>query len=159
MRALSVSARTWPRILVCAIRVAIGLFFVTAAASKAVDLGAFERLIGDFGIAADAWVGPTAVALVALEALGGIGLVFAARGALAVVTGLLLVFLGALGYGIAIGLDVECGCLGFGGSDAGGTSLASAFVRDVVMLGLTIPLWSERRSLERRATSSRSGSR
>ena len=55
---------------------------------------------------------PIALFLPALEIIAAVGLIFNIRGSLAVVTGLLTLFILILGYGIWLGLDIDCGCFG-----------------------------------------------
>ncbi len=78
---------------------------------------------------------PIAIGLPILEILAAIGLLFDVRGSLAVVAGLLVLFLAILGYGVWLGLDIDCGC--FGPGDPEGEAykgLRPALYRDLVML-------------------------
>ncbi len=86
--------------------------FVSAGLIKLIDLAEFARHLGDFGIVADGLVPATAWIVALTELIAGIGLLANLRGSLALVMCLLLLFIGVLSYGIALGLDIECGCLG-----------------------------------------------
>jgi hypothetical protein len=127
------------------LRTGLGLFFLIVAVLKLADLAAFEEAVGNFGIVPDATVRATAVVLVVLEGTAGLLLVVGGRGGLALAAALLVVFGAALSYGIAIGLDFDCGCLGLGESERG--SLGSALARDLFLLALLALV----RLLERRA--------
>ncbi len=130
------------------IRIGLALFFLAGGILKLLDLEEFARLIGDFGIVHDPLVGSAAIAVVALEIAGGLGLLLGGRWALALVTALLLLFLGVLGYGIHLGLDIECGCLGLGTRDPTGSTLKAAFARDLVLLAACGFLWASRRGVD-----------
>ena len=90
----------------------LALVFVIAALAKLVDPNQFAQRVGDFGLVYDALVTPAAWAIVAAELGIGIALVFRVSGSLTAAIVLLLVFMGVLSYGIALGLDIECGCFG-----------------------------------------------
>ncbi len=93
-------------------RLCLGLVLVVAAVAKLLDLNGFARRVGDFGLVYDAAVTPTAWAIVLAELLIGISLMLRLRGSVTCVTALLLLFISVLTYGLALGLDVECGCFG-----------------------------------------------
>jgi hypothetical protein len=76
-----------------------------------------------------------AIALPALEVAAGIGLLFDIKGSLAVIAGLLGLFIAMLSYGIWIGLDVDCGCFGPEDPEAEAFhSLKIYLYRDLIML-------------------------
>ena len=93
-------------------RIFLGSVFVVAAVVKLLDLNQFAQRVGDFGLVFDALVTPAAWAIVATELLVGIALVFRLRGGLAAAVALIVVFMAVLSYGIALGLDIQCGCFG-----------------------------------------------
>jgi hypothetical protein len=75
----------------------------------------------------------------------GIGLLFDIRGSLALITGLLVLFITILWYAIWIGLDVDCGC--FGPEDIESKAfhgLRLSLFRDMVMLGGAVFLYGWR---------------
>jgi hypothetical protein len=90
-----------------------------------------------------------AIGLPVLEILAAIGLLFDVRGSLATITGLLILFLAVLGYGVWLGLDIDCGCFGQGDPEVEG--LRPALYRDLVMLAgvAYLYLWRFRRSSDR----------
>jgi uncharacterized membrane protein YphA (DoxX/SURF4 family) len=114
-----------------AVRLALAALFLVAGARKLFDLRTFARAIGDFGIVWDDATYATAVALVAVELLGGLGLALDIRGSLGIIAGLLMLFIAVLGYGLRLGLDIDCGCFGSG---AERETLAGALLRNVVLL-------------------------
>ena len=89
---------------------------------------------------------PLAVVLSALEIIAGTGLLVDIRGSLALVTGLLLLFVAVLGYGIRMGLDVDCGCFGPDEPEADAFyGLRSALYRDLIVLLAAAFLYGWRR--------------
>jgi putative oxidoreductase len=132
------------------LRIGLGLFFLVVAVLKLAERGEFERAVGDFGIVPDGLVGTTAVVLIALEGLAGVLLVAHTRAGLALAAALLVLFLGVLAYGLALGLDIDCGCLGLGAPPAAGGDLSTALVRDLVLLALVGAIHALERRRERR---------
>jgi len=85
---------------------------------------------------------PIALFLPALEIIAAVGLIFNIRGSLAVVTGLLTLFILILGYGIWLGLDIDCGCFGPEDPESRAYSgLHSALYRDLVMMAAVFFLY------------------
>ena len=90
----------------------LGLLFLYSGSVKIFRLPQFAQAVGEFGIVLDGLVKPTAFMVCVLE----LGLAYAlwrqsSWSMLATVL-LLAGFLGVLLYGVAIGLDIECGCFG-----------------------------------------------
>ena len=54
------------------------------------------------------------------------------------ITGLLALFVLILGYGIVGDLDVDCGCFGAAELDKR-ASLRTAFIRDLILVGVVAP--------------------
>lgn len=124
------------------LRIPLGLVFVGTGLIKLIDLAEFARHLGDFGIVADAFV-PVAAWIVALtELMAGLGLLANLRGSLALVLCLLLLFIGVLSYGIVLGLDIECGCLG----PTFSLGLEPQLLLDVALLSwCALIYWSDKR--------------
>lgn len=113
----------------------LGIVFISAGCAKLIDLKAFAVLIEAYGIVPQDLLLPVAVALPALEVAGGIGLLCEIEGSLAVIAGLLVLFIAILGYGIRIGLDVDCGCFGPDDPEAQAFhGLKPSLYRDLAML-------------------------
>ena len=117
------------------IRWSLGAVFIYSGGAKLLAPIPFAVLIDAYGLVPDGLLFPTAVGLAALELAAGIGLLFDIRGSLGVIAGLLAVFIAILGYGISMGLDVDCGCFGPDDPEAEAFhGLRAALYRDLVMM-------------------------
>jgi uncharacterized membrane protein YphA (DoxX/SURF4 family) len=136
---------------ILAIRIVIGGLFVYAGTTKIFEPRAFARTISHWGLAPEPLLPVLAIGLPILEILGGLALFFGHPLGIPVITGLLVFFVGVLGYGMGQGLEVECGC--FGSEDtAFRNSLAHAFYRDLVLLAGILYLYYRRVTRRRRNT-------
>jgi hypothetical protein len=97
-----------------AVRIVLAVAFIMAGAFKLADLHAFVLTIKAFAILPTGIVKPVAVALPVLEIIGGLLLVCDAPGGLAIIGGLLLLFIGVVANAIRQGLAIDCGCYGPG---------------------------------------------
>jgi rhodanese-related sulfurtransferase/uncharacterized membrane protein YphA (DoxX/SURF4 family) len=123
----------------------LGVLFLYAGGSKLLDPQAFAVLIDSYGIVPDPLVMPTAIGLPLLEVVAAVGLMVDVRGSLTTIGALLVVFMAILGYGIWMGLDVDCGC--FGPEDPESRAyhgLRSALYRDFMMLAGVLYLYAWR---------------
>jgi uncharacterized membrane protein YphA (DoxX/SURF4 family) len=102
------------QIVTLLIRLTLGLMFAYSGAVKLLDIVGFADHVGDYGIVADSLVPASAWAIIVVEIVMGVGLLCRSRICLLGIAMLLVGYLLVLIYGIAIGLDVECGCLGSG---------------------------------------------
>lgn len=117
------------------IRLALAGVFLWSGIAKLANPTSFVVIIDSYGLIPDSWNLPVAVFLAALEAMVGFALLFDIRGSLAVVAGLLAVFMVILGYGIWLGLDIDCGCFGPEDPEAEAYhGLRPALYRDAVMV-------------------------
>ena len=124
----------------------LGGIFIYSGATKLLAPQTFAVLIDAYGIVPDGLLMPVSVILPALEVLAGVGLLLDIRGSLAVITGLLLLFAAILGYGIVMGLDVDCGCFGPEDPEAAAFhGLRPALYRDMAMLTAVALLYGWRR--------------
>jgi uncharacterized membrane protein YphA (DoxX/SURF4 family) len=108
--------------------------FFWAGATKLADPAAFAALIDAYGLVPAPLLLPLAVGLPLVEVVAAVGLLADIRGSLAVIAGLMAVFVAILAYGIRMGLDVDCGC--FGPDDIESRAyhgLRAALYRDIVM--------------------------
>lgn len=120
----------------------ISILFIWAGYTKLSDPQAFSVIIRDFGIVPELSVMPIAVILPVLEIVAAIGLVIDMRGSLAVITVLLALFILILGYGIWLGLDIDCGCFGPGGPESRAyNGLRSVLYRDLAMMAAVFYLY------------------
>lgn len=128
------------------LRWGLAMVFLYAGAIKLADPYAFATLIEAYGLIPDVFLMPVAVGLPALEVMAAIGLIFDVRGSLLVMAVLLVLFILVLGYGLWMGLDVDCGC--FGPEDPEGKAFAGirpALYRDIVLAGGVLLLYGWRR--------------
>ncbi len=131
------------------VRMILALIFMWSGAIKILDPDSFAIILEAFDLLPYTWTMPIAVGLPILEILAAIGLLFDVRGSLTAITGLLLLFLAVIGYGVWLGLDIDCGC--FGPGDPEGEAykgLRPDLYRDLVMLaGVTyLYIWRFRRA-------------
>lgn len=116
-----------------------GCIFIYAGSTKLLEPEIFAVLIEAYGLVPEGLLMPVAIVLPVLEVLAGAGLLFDIKGSLSITAGLLVLFIAVLGYGIWMGLDVDCGC--FGPKDPeykAFHSLKLTLFRDLVMItGLT----------------------
>ena len=90
----------------------LGGVFIYAGGIKLIEPKTFATLIEAYGIVPEHWLMWIAVLLPTLEVIAGIGLLFDIQGSLSVIAVLMLLFVAILGYGVWMGLDVDCGCFG-----------------------------------------------
>lgn len=118
-------------------RLIIALPFFYAGITKIFDPKSFAVVIGGYGLLPEFLVLPAAIALPALEIIAAAGLLLNIRICLYAVAVLLLFFIGVLGYGIQLGLDVDCGCFGPDDPEQAYHGLRGALFRDI---GLLVPI-------------------
>jgi rhodanese-related sulfurtransferase/uncharacterized membrane protein YphA (DoxX/SURF4 family) len=126
-------------------RWSLGIIFFYAGGTKLIDPQAFAVLIDSYGIVPDPFLMPTAIGLPLLEVVAAVGLMADVRGSLTAIASLLVIFMAILGYGIWMGLDVDCGC--FGPEDPESRAyhgLRSALYRDFAMLAGVLYLYAWR---------------
>ena len=124
----------------------LGGIFIYVGGAKLLEPEIFAALIEAYGIVPEGLLMPVAIGLSLLEVIAGIGLLFDIRGSLALITGLLVLFMMVLGYGILMGLDVDCGC--FGPEDPEVEALHGlrlSLFRDLVMMDGVIFIYGWRR--------------
>jgi uncharacterized membrane protein YphA (DoxX/SURF4 family) len=131
----------WPYRLV---RIALGLVFVVAGITKLVDPKAFAKVLSMYDIIPEQFLPLVAIGLPLTEILAGLGLIFIIRGSLAVIGGLLILFITVLSYGVFNNLDINCGC-SIPWESEKHASLKSALYRDSIMVGIVIYLYLWRR--------------
>ncbi|KJS31379.1 MAG: hypothetical protein VR64_11205 [Desulfatitalea sp. BRH_c12] len=123
----------------------LGITFIYSGVTKLLAPETFAVLIEAFGLVPEALLLPAAVILPVVEVVAGAGLLVDLRGSLAVITGLLLLFVALLGYGIHLGLDVDCGCFGPEDPEADAFhGLKWGLYRDLAMLAAIAYLYAWR---------------
>lgn len=128
------------------LRLLVAGIFLWSGTLKLMDPAAFAVVIDAFGILPEGLSGVVALLLPAVEVAAALALVFDVRWSLETLSALTLFFMGILGYGIFLGLDIDCGCFGpedpesraFGG-------LRTALYRDVGICGLMALIYVTRR--------------
>ena len=124
----------------------LGCIFIYAGGSKLLAPKTFAYLVEAYGIVPEGLLILVAIGLPALEVVAGFGLLFDIRGSLGVITGLLVIFMLVISYGIWSGLDVDCGC--FGPEDPEAEvfhGLRLSLFRDLVMMAGVIFIYVWRR--------------
>ena len=123
----------------------VGGLFIYAGGTKLLAPDVFAVLIDAFGIVPEGILFPVAVMLPLLEVAAGIALLFDIEGSLAVTTGLIVLFIAILVYGIRMGLDVDCGCFGPQDPEARAFhGLRASLYRDLIMLAVVIFIYGWR---------------
>lgn len=121
----------------------LAAIFAAAMIPKLAEPQLFADNIGDYGLLPDILLQPAAWSLMAMELAAVVGLLLG-RGWGVVLTGILLtLFISVLGYGMYLGLDIDCGCFAQGESEHTTLSgLRGALIRDLGMMVLLIyPCW------------------
>jgi hypothetical protein len=124
----------------------LGGIFIYAGGTRLLKPESFAVLIEAYGIIPERLRIPVAIGLPFLELIAGIGLLFDIRGSLALITGLLVFFMAVLGYGIWMGLDVDCGCFGPEDPEAQAFhGLRLSLFRDLALMAGVILIYGWRR--------------
>jgi uncharacterized membrane protein YphA (DoxX/SURF4 family) len=100
------------RISILVVRIFLGVLFVYASINKILYPGAFAGIVYNYHILPDEMIHVTAVVLPWLELLLGLFLILDLwlPGAVLVANALLTVFLAAIAFNMARGLNIDCGC-------------------------------------------------
>lgn len=131
MGCISIFWRYWRVVL----RILLGAVFLYAGIVKASDSRAFATALLPFTFVPGAWTGPLAIGLAWIEIISG-ALLLAPRvwtAGAAMVGGLSVVFMAVLGWAMANGIVVSCGCFG-GDEPPTRAAMAMAMIRDAGIL-------------------------
>jgi len=105
----------------------------------------FAVVITALGILPEGLIPVSVLIIPVLEIVAALGVILNLRGGLGLMSALLCLFMVVLGYGIYMGLDVDCGCFGPGDPEARAfQGLHSALYRDILMLAGIIYLYAWR---------------
>lgn len=121
-------------------RLFYGAMFVYAGAEKMADADTFAVVLFNYQLLSAKMVYATAMLMPALEIVCGLALCAnaLARGASVVLNILMVGFIGTMGWAMARGLDVTCGCFGGSGQAVTGVTLA----RDAAFLAVgLVAMW------------------
>ena len=126
------------KIVELASRILLGAIFVYASLDKIADPAAFAQAIANYQILPSSWVNVVALTLPWLELVSGICLIAdrLIRGSALLVTLMLVVFMGALGYSAYRGLDIACGCFALNNEAAG--RIYTDLLRDAALLAAAL---------------------
>ncbi|MFH1743088.1 MAG: MauE/DoxX family redox-associated membrane protein [bacterium] len=126
--------------LVFCLRLLVGGVILYAGLSKIGDLSGMAQVIENYRLLPASLVNPCAIVLPGVEIITGLCVIagLLLKGSRLIATALIVSFLAAILWAISQGLDIECGC--FGTSDAERVDWA-VFLRDLVFLLFTIPIW------------------
>jgi uncharacterized membrane protein YphA (DoxX/SURF4 family) len=117
------------------VRFSLGTLFLYSGVTKLATPLSFATLIDAYGLIPESFTLPLAILLAVLEIVSGVGLLFDIKGSLTTVSGLLILFMIVIGYGIWMGLDVDCGCFGPEDPEAAAFhGLRSALYRDFCLI-------------------------
>lgn len=129
---------------------AIGVLFIYAGASKLANPLLSAESVRNYDLIGDPWVVVLALLLPWVEVVAGSLLLIGCwlPGALSVVAGCAVMFLGAIGSAWARGLDISCGCFGGGGEGRGPVDYAIHSVGLVILLVACLWMWRQLGRLE-----------
>ncbi len=113
---------------------------VWAAVAKWSDIDAFVRTIDDFGLVWPGWEFAAAVSVTLAEIAAGVMLFRRRLFGYGLAGILLIAFTTVIVYGMSIGLDIDCGCLGPADRWAGIT-LRTSLIRNLLLLAALAAAW------------------
>lgn len=140
--------------LTLGIRIILGIVFVYASIDKLLHPADFAEAVFNYQILPDSLINLTALILPCLELILGISLIIgiALPGAIFLVNLLLFIFMAALTFNLARGLNIHCGCFSAKTDPIEGTSLMWTVSRDNIffLMGmfLLLRLYFERKDKE-----------
>jgi hypothetical protein len=120
------------------VRIALSAVFIYGGVIKLFAPKAFAATISTYHIVPEMFLPVVAIGLPLIETIAGLALIFDRTWGLYLITGLLMMFVFVLGYGILTDLDVDCGCFGADELDKR-AGLRVAFYRDLLLIGLVVP--------------------
>ena len=102
------------KILLLTIRMFLGFIFIFAAITKVTDLEGFSQAIYNYKLIPDFLINFLAIIIPWIELVAGILLAFgiSVKENSVIFSGLLVLFIVAIGISLARGLNIDCGCFG-----------------------------------------------
>lgn len=91
-------------------RIFIGGLFLYTGATKLADVAGFSESIAAYGILPAFLLPCAAFGLPVIEFVTGFGTLLNRRWAILGILAMMILFVGVLGYGVAAGLEIDCGC-------------------------------------------------
>ena len=123
------------QILYHGLRLMLVTIFLWSGIAKFLHPNQFAATVEAYGLLPDVLIVPIAVSLIFAEIIAAVGLLFEKRGALTLITLMMILFLAVLSYGIYLGLDVDCGCFGPDDPEAEAFhDLRGALLRDLLLM-------------------------
>ena len=124
-----------------AFRLILGLTFVAASAHKIYDPGRFAHIIYGYQIMPGWSLNLLAIFLPWVEIISGLALLAGCktRGATSLISGMLFVYICALSFNLARGLQFDCGCFSFNHDPQ--VSVLQLIIRDLLQLALSLWLF------------------
>lgn len=126
---------SWPYRL---IRIALACLFIYGGSVKLFAPKAFAATISNYNLVPDLLLPVVAIGLPLVEIIAGLALLFDRLWGLHLTSGLLVLFVFVLGYGVLGDLNVDCGCFSTEELDKQ-AGLRMAFYRDLILIGLVAP--------------------
>ncbi|MDF1537152.1 MAG: DoxX family membrane protein [bacterium] len=93
-----------------AVRLFMGGLFIYSGVPKLADIAGFGASVAAYGILPAFFIPCAAVGLPAMEVAAGLGTLLNRRWAILGLLAMMILFLGVVGYGVATGLEIDCGC-------------------------------------------------
>jgi putative oxidoreductase len=118
-----------------AARWVLGAIFLFAAFHKIMAPEIFAKAIYSYGLFPENSINLIAIILPLLELFSGLSLVFGLyyRGGIAILCGLLSIFIAALSTNLIRGHQFDCGCFSAGGPNSG-SDVVNLLIRDILFL-------------------------
>jgi uncharacterized membrane protein YphA (DoxX/SURF4 family) len=127
------------------VRYFLAAVFLWSGITKLLDPVSFGVMIDAYGLIPKTWVMPAAILLSSLEIVAGAGIFLDIQGSLAIITGMVILFIAILSYGIHMGLDIDCGCFGSQDPEAKAFhGLRTALYKDFVLMAFVLYLYAWR---------------
>ena len=132
-------------------RIFLGFVFIVSGGLKLIDIPSFSKTVEAFAILPPGYSALFAVILPVCELVAGFGLCVGKKWGLWAVTGMLLGFIGVIGYAIYMGYDIDCGCFGPGDPEAEAFSgLKTTLLRDLFFITLSAYLFGWQKKTQKR---------
>lgn len=120
------------------IRIALAGLFIYGGVVKLFSPKAFAATISTYNLVPEMLLPVVAIGLPVVEIIAGFGLIFNKSWGLHLISGLLVLFVFVLGYGVLGDLNVDCGCFSTEELDKQ-AGLRMAFYRDLILIGIVAP--------------------
>jgi uncharacterized membrane protein YphA (DoxX/SURF4 family) len=122
------------------IRIYLGIVFLMACYHKLLNPASFALDVASYQFLPLEWINLFAITVPMIELIIGVFIIigFQARAAAWVMVGLMLAFIIALGWALAQGLDMSCGCFASQSLEDDDPITMGTMVRDFIWFGLAL---------------------